>query len=215
MGGNVIRNSYYCSRSKCAQCGKPLVRFGETRPIVYGFRNGVEVGHVLFRCSSMRGSRRHWRNYMSTSPHKLYAHAEEYRATLVVNSRVGFEVVFIEYIQKLHFFGFASLSAIVRSHASVFRSPSSKHFAKLLADAYFLLRVSKDLIRVGLPTTGIRIDEELSGESTREYIDYVRKRDLTPPRLQSVTTIVCDGNSNVPIKCGKTRRRLNEQWRRC
>ena len=155
--------------------------------------------------SSMRRRGRRRRIYISTSPRKLYFPEEKYRDTSFVNSRVGFDVVFTEYIQKLHFFGFASLSALARSRAAVFRSPSSKHCAKLLADACFLLHVSKDFSRVGIPTTGIRIGEELSGESTRGYIDYVRNSDIPPPLLllQSVPTIGCDGNSKALTKCGK------------
>ena len=202
-GGGAITESFRCSRSDCVQCGEPLSRIGETRAVVYGFHEGREVGHVLYRCSSRPCRTRHWFNYICSAPHKIYFPEDGRRDALFVNSRVGFEVVFLNYIQKLHFFGFVSFSAILRTHASVFKSPTTKHFAKLLRDAFFLLHVDVEFRRAGIQTAGLRIGDELSDESTHAYIDYVRRADLPPPRLQSVTTIVCDGNAKVLTKCGK------------
>ena len=173
----------------------------------------MEVGHVLYRCSSRPCRTRHWYNYICTTPRKLYFPEDGHRDTLFANSRVGFDVVFLIMFRNSTFFGFVSFSAILRTHASVFKSPTSKHFAKLLRDAFFLLHVVVEFSRAGIQTTGIRIGDELSDESTQEYVGYIRNADLPPPRLQSVTTIVCDGNAKVLTKCGKNENPLKGQAR--
>ena len=68
---------------------------------------------------------------------KVFARESGMAEVVLANSNVGFGMEFIRYAQKLHFHGFLPFSALIKSRAAIFKSPTTRRFEQLLSPTRF------------------------------------------------------------------------------
>ena len=93
------------SLTSCVDCGNNMRKTERKRASVYGFYPTRNVWRGRRKCSSLKCNARHWFNYRSRSQKKIFFEERDRDGIVFVNSSVDFYFAFIEYIQKLHFFG--------------------------------------------------------------------------------------------------------------
>ena len=163
----------------------------------------MDATHVVRRCARKACRIMHWYNYTISGGKKQYFPCDEDRDVLFANSSVAFDVAFIRYVQKLHFYGFVSLAAVAKSHSAVFASPPTDHFVKLLGDAFFLLHAVTEFAEIGYDLRAITIGDEIPVAALRAYSEYLLQSVFPPKTTIDIRAVVADGNAKVLPKCGK------------
>ena len=190
-------------RVDCADCGSALGRLRSKAALVYGFHAASTVRHGFRKCNNRERNARYWHNYRYIGGNKIYSHEGSRGDVVFVNSNVGFDLEFIHYVQKLHFYGYLSFSALVKSHAAIYNSPATSHFKTLLPSAFFLVHAVREYGAAGIDVGSIVIGEETNTERNAIYSAYILETAFRPRYIQSVTAVVSDGNAKVLTKCGK------------
>ena len=191
------------TREGCAECGDHLGRPRIKSALVYGFHVARNVRHSSRRCNNRDCGSVYWHNYRYVQGRKLYCEEIGSCDVVFVNSNVGFDTEFIQYIQKLHFNGFLSFSALAKSHAAIFMSPKTWHFRKLLSDAFFLVHAVREYGAIGIDVGSIVIGYETTKEHNKQFSAHCLRTACDGRRLQSVTAVVADGNAKILTKCSK------------
>ena len=177
-GGASGAPSFADGIDRCVECGGSLRKHSSEKAHIYGFYYRRDATHVVRRCARTACRARHWYNYTISAGKTQYFPRSKRRSVLFPNSSVAFDVTFMRYVQQLHFYGCVSLAAVARAQSAVFSAPppSTRRFQKLIARAFFLLRVV-----VGFPDIGYYLR------------DYNRQRDTRGGslRLHRVSRTVC------------------------
>ena len=169
------------SRISCVDYGKNLRKTERKRARVYGFRPTRDVWHGCRKRISPKCNARRWFNYRTRSRRKIFFEGRGRDGIVFANSGFGFDFAFVEYIQKLHFFGFPSFSAVVKSNAEICGSPDTNRFRDLLSGAFFLLRAVQEYATAGIDVNEIAVGGECAEENNMSYADHLLRR-VFPPR---------------------------------
>ena len=129
---------------------------------VYGPRPTIAVRHVSKRRGKMRRRARHWYNYRMANGEKEYFDDGGVGEVIFANSIVGFEVTFLHYVQKLHFYGYVSFTAVAKSRAATFGSSAGSRFQAYLADAFFRLHAVTEFRPIKYDVRNITVGDEVA-----------------------------------------------------
>ena len=157
-------------REDCADFGCALGNLRIKSPLVYGFREACTVRHGFRKCNNRERDARYWRNYRYIGKNKIYFHDDGRGDVVFANSNVGFGLEFIQYVHKLHFYGYLSFPALVKSHAAIYMSPTTRHFKTLLPIAFFLAHEVREYGASGIDVDSIVIGEEANTERNSIHI---------------------------------------------
>ena len=105
------------------------------------------------------------------------------------------DLEFIQYVQKLHFYGRISFSALVKSRAAIYKSHTTSHFKTLRPVAFCLVREVREYGASGIDMASIATGDESNTERDAIYIAYLLETAFRPLYIQSVTAVVSDGDA--------------------
>ena len=158
--GGGLRPPIMATRMEvCAECGSSLGRPCVKSALVYGFHVSRDVRQSNRRCNNRACASIYWRNYRYIRRRKVFSQEAGRAEVVSAYSNVGFGMEFIRCVRELHFRGFLSFSALVKSHAAIFKSPTTRRFKKLRPDAFCLVREVREYGSVGIDVGRIVIGE--------------------------------------------------------
>ena len=146
----------------CAECGSSLHVARSKKAHVYGFRPTKEVRQVRKRRGKTRRGTRHWYNYRLVDGEKIYFDDGGLGGVICTNSSVGFDVTSLHYVQKLHFYGYVSFTAVAKSRAATFGSSAGSRFQAYLADAFFRLHAVTEFRPIKYDVRNITVGDEVA-----------------------------------------------------